>query len=190
MFEQIFNFLTFLAVSEAETEAVSSGGIGAIGVDTKALLFQIANFAILFWVLKKVAYKPILKVLEDRRLTIEESLKTAKKLEADQEKAEAKQAEVLANARTEADKILALAHAEASKNAKTAEDKAAQRTKKMIDEAHSKIESDIKNVKRELRSEVLNLVARATEAVIEEKIDTQKDKELLNKAIERQKELV
>src|SRR3990167_10277133 len=95
--------LTSLA-ARADTNT-SSGGIGAIGIDGKALLFQIINFAILLVILRSVAYKPILKALERRRKTIENSLKQAKEIEAANQALAGKQEKLLAKARSEADAI-------------------------------------------------------------------------------------
>ena len=46
--------------------AESSGGLGALGINLSALLFELINFAILFWILKRFAYQPILNALEQR----------------------------------------------------------------------------------------------------------------------------
>ena len=41
------------------------------GIDWKLFLAQIVNFSVIFFVLRKFAYQPILKMLHDRRETIE-----------------------------------------------------------------------------------------------------------------------
>jgi F-type H+-transporting ATPase subunit b len=51
------------------------------GVQPILLLAQIVNFAILFFLLRKFLYGPLLKILEQRRNTIKESLKNAEKIE-------------------------------------------------------------------------------------------------------------
>lgn len=49
------------------------------GIDWKLMIAQLINFAIVFFVLKKFAYKPILKMLDDRKQKIEEGLSFAEK---------------------------------------------------------------------------------------------------------------
>lgn len=49
-----------------------------LGIDWRLLLSQAVNFLILLVILRLVAYKPILKVLHDRRAKIEEGLMKAK----------------------------------------------------------------------------------------------------------------
>src|SRR5688572_14347784 len=57
------------------------------------------------------------------------------------------------------------------------------KTAKMIEDAHNKIEADVKKAKANLQSEVKSLVAQATEAILDEKIDQKKDAALIEKAI-------
>src|SRR3989338_9157846 len=54
-----------------------------IGVEPVALLTQIINFLLMVLILSKILYKPILKMLDERKKKIEEGLKyTAKMLKA------------------------------------------------------------------------------------------------------------
>jgi F-type H+-transporting ATPase subunit b len=52
-----------------------------LGIDGKLLLSQAANFLILIWLLRKFAYKPLLKVMKERRAKIEEGLLKAEEAE-------------------------------------------------------------------------------------------------------------
>lgn len=52
----------------------------ALGVDLKILFAQLVNFAILFFVLYKFAYKPLLKLIDDRKDMIEDGVLNAKKI--------------------------------------------------------------------------------------------------------------
>lgn len=165
--------------------AESSGGIGSIGLNAGSLLFQLINFAILFWILKKVAYKPILKVLEDRRKRIEESLKMAQQIEDNQKRLAEEQAEALKKARVEAAEIVAKTRTEAAEILKEAEIKALKQAEKLVEQAESKLEQDVENARKGLKREVAGLVVAATEAVLEEKVDSAKDETLINRAVSR-----
>lgn len=55
--------------------------LNQFGVKPILLLAQIVNFAILLFILKKFMYKPILKVLDERKKRIEDSLKNAEEIE-------------------------------------------------------------------------------------------------------------
>src|SRR3989338_11698691 len=55
--------------------------LNQFGVNPILLLAQVVNFLILLLILKKFLYKPILKVLEERKKKIEESLKNTEEIE-------------------------------------------------------------------------------------------------------------
>ncbi len=85
-----------------------------LGVDWRLLIAQIVNFAILFFVLRKVLYRPVLKILEERRVRIAKGLADAdaaviRRHEIDLERAnvlhtaEAERRSMLEAAATEAD---------------------------------------------------------------------------------------
>ena len=77
-----------------------------IGIDWKVLLAQIVNFAILLFVLKKFAYKPILKVLNDRRKKIEEAIERSKSVDQKMAEIEILKEKILVEARRESDEII------------------------------------------------------------------------------------
>lgn len=85
------------------------------GVQPILLLAQIVNFAILVFVLQRLLYKPILKVLEERRKKVDLSIKQAEKIAKDYEESHKKQQEILDQAKAEASEILGQAKEEAIK---------------------------------------------------------------------------
>ncbi len=175
---------TFLLAAESTAEAAtSSGGLSAIGIDFRALVFQLVNFLLLFWILKKVAYKPILKVLEARRETIEESLRTAEQLQRDRAEWQTEQAKLLKEARAEAAKIIAASREEATEMVVAAQQKAQQQAKQLVDDAENRIEQQLDDAKRGLKKDLTHLVVEATEIILQKKLDEATDKELIEKAM-------
>ncbi len=175
---------TILAVAaDHAAEEVAQGGIAAIGLDPKALLFQLVNFALLFWVLKRVAYKPILKVLESRRQRIEESLKTAHEIELREKRLVESQAKLLHEAREAAGDIVAKARMQTAELLAESEVKAKAQASKIISDARGRIEHEVQLAKKDLKHEMSGLVAAATEAVLDEKVDARHDKALIERAL-------
>lgn len=76
----------------------------ALGLDIKLLVAQIINFGILFFVLKKLLYKPIIKLLDDRKKTIEDSISNSKKIEEELGSLEEKKSQVISKVQKEAQK--------------------------------------------------------------------------------------
>jgi F-type H+-transporting ATPase subunit b len=186
----VANLLQILAETSHSTETVAktaehaeAGGIALLGIDPLAILLQAVTFIILFVLLRKFGLSKIVKTLDDRHQTIEESLENAKMIEKTVAETSQKQQEMLTEARKEADSIIGAAHNESKKMLKEAEAKTAETTDRMIKEAHSKIESDVKSARSSLAKEAKILVAEATEAILHEKIDSTKDNQLIERAI-------
>ena len=166
----------------AETET-SQGGLAALGLDAKSFLFQLITFVLLLLILRKWAFPPLLKTLEDRRIAVEKSIDQAKQTEAALQSAEKQIATMLAEARDESAELVAAGHREATKMVEEAEAKAAQRAEHIVKEAHASMEHELDNARAALKQETALLVAEATGAILREKVDAKKDAELISKAL-------
>ena len=171
----------------AEAAQESSGGIGALGVDFKALLLQIVTFVIVFLLLKKFALDKIVQTLEERRKTIDKGVDLGIKMSEEKERLSQEVAAALKKARLEADKIIAAGHHEAGILLKEAEASAARKADAMLVDAHAKIEDDIQNAKKGLEKETLQLVAEAASALLAKKLDAKQDAVLINRALQEAK---
>lgn len=159
-------------------------GIGALGIDPIAILAQAGTFLLLFYLIKRFALTGIVRTLEKRRKVIDDGIRLGREMEAEKAKLDEKVDVVLHKARAQADDIVSGAHDEASKIMKEAEDKATKKVAIMLDEAANKIDDEINQARRALRHETLQLVSRATEIVASEKLDSQKDQALIERALE------
>src|SRR5262244_3826810 len=96
-------------------EAQSGGQIEQIartfGVDWSHLISQIISFCIVCALLYRFAYRPILKMLEERRRQIAQGLANAEQIKAELARTEAQRQEVLLRANDEASKIIQEARA-------------------------------------------------------------------------------
>lgn len=167
--------------------AESSSGLGALGVDGKAFLIQLITFGLAFLVLRRYAFKPIGQVLRERRETIEQGVKLGEEMRKERAKLEAQVEDTLHKARQEADAILSGAHDNGREAIREAEEKARTKAAGILSDAESRIEQDTARARQALEKDLANLVAEATEAIIDEKLDAKKDAALIEKALkERQ----
>ena len=83
------------------------------------IIWQLIAFAILFFILAKFAWKPILSALDERDSTIEASLNEAEKARLEMENLVADNERLLQEARVERDEILRSANEFASQNLAT-----------------------------------------------------------------------
>ena len=110
------------------------------------VLFQIFNFGVVMYLLNKVLYKPVLKMLDERAKKINEGMALAdKNIKAADESEKSKKSEI-AKARKEASAILATAEKEAKAKADKiiaeAKAKAKAEAAAMMDSAAKEIESN------------------------------------------------
>src|SRR4030043_2475120 len=78
----------------------------SFGIQPALLIAQIVNFLIILILLKKFFYKPITKILEERKKRIEESLKNADLIEERLKKTEEKSAQILDETRKNAQDLI------------------------------------------------------------------------------------
>jgi F-type H+-transporting ATPase subunit b len=76
------------------------------GVYWPNLIAQVVLFAIVYWVLKRYAFKPVIAMLEERRHRIEEGQLNAENIKKQLAAAEAKYQEILSKANMEAQRLI------------------------------------------------------------------------------------
>jgi F-type H+-transporting ATPase subunit b len=161
----------------------SSSGLGALGVTGSAFIIQLITFGLAYFVLRKWAFGPIIKVLRERRETIESGVKLGEQMQKERLALEQKVADTLHKARQEADGIIGGAQDTARQVVREAEDKARDKAAGIVAEADNRILQDTARARKQLEGEIVNLVSEATEAIIGEKVDAKKDAALIDRAL-------
>ncbi len=164
-----------------------SSGIGALGVDGKAFIIQLITFVLAFLVLKKWAFGPIIKLLHERRATIEQGVKLGEQMKQEQAELEAKVEKILHDTRSKADSIIADAQETARQTIRESEEKAKGKAEGIISSAEDRIVQETASARQKLEQELVGLVADATEAVIHEKVDAKKDAQIIERALKGQR---
>lgn len=163
--------------------ADSSSGIGALGFSGQAFLIQLITFVLAYLILRRYAFEPIIKVLRQRRETIENSVKLAEQLQKEKAELDVKAEQVLHETRQQADAVLADAQTTAQQTISDAEAKARDKAAGILQAAEGRIVQDTARARQQLEKELAGLVADATEVMIDEKIDARKDSKLIERAL-------
>lgn len=163
----------------------SSSIFSALGISGQAFVIQLITFLIAFLVLRQWAFKPILKVLDERRQRIEDGLRLGDQMEAEKVKLEARVQQEIHKARTQADKIIAEAETTAKQTVQTAEDNARKRADQIIESANEQIKYVTRRERERLEHEIIGLVSEVSEAIIGEKVDAKKDAALIDRALKQ-----
>jgi F-type H+-transporting ATPase subunit b len=171
----------------ASASESSPGLFEALGLDVKLLVEQTIAFLILVAILGKFVYPALIKAIDARRDQIEAGMKEAKQAEEVLTAAEDKVADLLAEARKEADEIIARSHTEASAMVSDAEEKAKVRAEQIVVDARNQLDADVRKAREFLKTEAITLVAAATEKIVGEKLDEKKDADLIKSALNQEK---
>lgn len=154
-----------------------------LGIDWKLFVAQAVNFLVLLFVLRRYAYRPMLEFLEKRSERIEQGLKDAEAAQVKLAEMEIQEKKVLAAARDEARIIISTAEVSAKKRDDLRLLETEAKTKRFLDEAMVKIEEEKKRMLLEVRQEIAEVVILSVEKILKEKVDTEKDKELIEKIV-------
>jgi F-type H+-transporting ATPase subunit b len=161
----------------------SSSGIGSLGINVSAFIIQLLTFLLAIWILQRFAFKPILRILRDRRELIDKGVKLGDEMKKQQTELDKKVADALHDARQQADGILSQADHQARQAIQTAEDKARDKAEEVIAEAKAQIAQDTVRARQKLEGEIVSLISEATETIIHEKVDAKKDAALIDAAL-------
>jgi len=175
----------FLAVtSEIGREVVR---LTAEGEAAEALfqvnLFQViiaaANFLLFLAIIWTFAFKPVSKMLDDRKTRIEQGLKDAEQARRDRESAESERVATLAEARREANDILARSQkvAQETRDADIAATK--EELERLRVRAAAEIEAEKVRALTEVRAEVADLALLAASRVVGETLTSDRERRLV-----------
>jgi F-type H+-transporting ATPase subunit b len=152
-----------------QTAAEGGGQIEQVarrfGVDWVHLIAQSISFGIVCIVLYRLAYGPILKMLETRREQIASGLANAAKIKAELDRIEAERIGVLAKAGDEGRRLIEEARSAAVRVGEDEKQKASAAAAQIIARAHEAAARDHARMLAELKHEVGRLVVQTTASV-------------------------
>ena len=147
-------------------EASPGGGVQQIantfGVDWPHLLSQIISFAIVCLLLQRFAYRPILKLLEERRAQIAEGIAEREKIKNELAQAHARRQEIIINADAEAATMVEEAHTAAAAVRQRETQKAMAEAEQIVLKSREVAVQEHARMLRVLKQELGALVVQAT----------------------------
>jgi F-type H+-transporting ATPase subunit b len=134
--------------------------------DLGLFLWNLLAFVILFFILKKTAWKPVLNSLKEREQGITDSLATAEKVKAEMVQLKGENEALLAKAREERAQLLKEARDTRDKIVSEAKEQAKLETSKIIADAQATIEQQKMAALTEVKNQVGNLVVEVAEKIL------------------------
>ncbi len=147
------------------------------------MIWSWVTFLVLFAILAKVAWKPILNIVNQREETINDSLLKADKARTEAQQLLEEHQKMMARAQDEIQQMLKENKAAAEKMKNEILEKARQEAEKLHQRARADLEREKDAAILELKKQVADLAIQAASRLIRENLDAQKNRDLVDNYI-------
>ena len=155
-----------------------------VQLDPGLFVWTILTFLVLLGVLAKFAWKPLLKMLEDRENLIRSSLDDAEKAQMELARLNSEGEDIINKARSEAQTILAEGKAAASKLKDETLNEAKDQAKSILSDAEKQIQIEKDKAIAEIKSEVVDLSLSVATKLIKKNISREDNQALIDDSLE------
>ena len=157
--------------------------VEALGLNLPQLIAQVANFFLLLVILRLVAYKPILKMLDERKQKIAEGLNAAEIARAEAAQAQANIASQLQEGQRQAQEVVAGAQQSATRIQAEAREQANRDREESLVRARAEIQLERDRAVADLRREFADITVSAAEKVIGQSLDRTAHQRIIDEAL-------
>jgi F-type H+-transporting ATPase subunit b len=151
-----------------------------LGINVTWFLAQLVNISLLIFLLWQFAYKPVLKMMNDRKQKIQESLDYAEKVKVDAANAQKEFEAKLEQTRRETQSAAAAAAQVGEKEREAILAQARADARKLVEQAKEQIEFERKQMMSDLREEVVKLSLLAAQKVVNQSLDDTAHRKLVS----------
>lgn len=155
-----------------------------LGINLPTLIAQLINFIILFVLLYFVAYKPLMKMLDERSRKVKESIEQTEYIQEQAAKADEEVARRIAEAGKEGQKIIDQAVKAGEETRLEVRKEAEKEAERLIARTQVEIQRERDEAIGELRKEFADLTILAAEKVIDRSLDKEAHRRLIERALE------
>jgi F-type H+-transporting ATPase subunit b len=159
-------------------------GITDLGINLWSLIAYLINFVILLGILGVFAYRPLLRILDQRSDRIRESLEAADQARAEASTSQQAIEEQLSEARREGQRLLDQAREAVDRYRGEEMDRARQDAEAFVERARSDIQRERDAAIQEVRANFGDLAITAAERVIRRSLDRQAHGDLISQVLE------
>lgn len=153
-------------------------------IHPQELIFAIVNFLLLLFLLHRFLYKPLLKMMDDRKKSIDDALDSAAAARKEVAETQTVIQEGLVQARAKAEELLATAQAGSEKLKEEILSQARVEAQAITARAQAEIAREREDAIAALRLEVSGLVMDATRQLLREAVDESAQKRLFDQYID------
>ena len=147
------------------------------------MIWTLVCFAITFFVLRKYAFGPIQRLIDERRERIRQSLEEADHARAEARRLLEEHRKLIGQARGEAEQILAEARRIADAQRERVKEETEADRKRRLEETRRQIEAETHRALGQIRAEVAELTVVAASKVTGKVLDSEDHRRLIDEAI-------
>lgn len=151
----------------------------ALGINIGYLIMQILIITIMLLLMKGLVYKPILRILDERKARVAKGLEDARQAAIARDNADVEAKKILDTARQEAAKIRQDAVAQAEETGKAIEAKANEEARDIVAGAAEGAEEERNRILSELRGQVAAISIAAASKLVGESLDEKRQHALI-----------
>jgi len=159
--------------------------LDVISVNIWQILISLLNLLILFFIIKKFLYKPVMKLLASRQAQLDEKYSSAEKAEQDALSNKAAWEEKMQSAYAEADSILQTATINADRRSDKIIAEAKDKADSIIRQAETVAQLELKKAEDGIKREIVYVSAALTEKMLDREINTQDHRALIDSFIDK-----
>jgi len=155
-----------------------------LNLEIQQILTQALGFLILLFILKKIAWKPLLSLLDERREKISSEFQTIERTKSELSRLEQDYKARLADIDAQARQRIQEAISEGQRISVEIQEKAREESKNILNKAKENIELEVAKARVELRNQVATLAIKAAEKLIKVELTEERHKRLVTEFID------
>lgn len=166
-----------------QPETVAEAKEGGLEINPYTIVFQALNFLILLVLLNLILYKPLIKLLKDREKKIRDGVENAEKAEGMLKESHLIREDMIRSAKTETQTMLEKARVNGEKVKAEIMGEAQKEANHVIKSGHTLIDMEREKAADDFKGLAVNLIIKATEKLLREKLNDQKDTQMIKESL-------
>ncbi len=155
----------------------------SLGINGWNLIVQLIAFLFFIGLFWRYALGPIVRVLDQRRERIEESMAAAQRMQAELQATAARNEEQLAEARRQAQQIIGEARTAGEATLARAREQAAAQSEEYLERAQATLRQETQQARQQLRQEVGDLAISAASRIVRRELDPAAQSRLIEETL-------
>ncbi len=154
-----------------------------LGINGKLLFAQAFNFLVVFWILKRFVFPKIVRMIEDRKSTIEKGLAMHEEAQKEIARADISRKEILSRADAEAEKLMGATKAQAEARLHEVEGRAKVVAEDMLLKAKAQAATVSRDALNDAKADIRTAALMVAEKILARRVTPEDDERAVEEVI-------